>query len=256
MFAGVGSGAGTTTLATAMHGIDGGRWSGRPVDVLLCRSADLAHATAVPGASVLALRTGGTVAPAARAWLDRLRPRFGAIVLVPEVERWRALDEPPAAEAARLLAVPADRRPPELRPYADALLRITAALVHDGALTGLRYRPATPPGGTVDDPARPRSPVPRRRGRDTGPEPSTWSPVAGGATVHGPPGPRTRAPRAPGVPARDGGGNRGPDRPAPRALWRGLAPVERPTPARTDRPPVPGDLDDDALESPELVRSR
>jgi hypothetical protein len=207
LFAGVAAGVGTTTLATAMHGIDGGCYSGRPVDVLVCRAdtTTLARAAVVPGAPVLALRTDGTLAPAARAWLDRLRPRFGAIVLVPDVEHWRTLDEPPAAEAARLLAVPADRRPRALQPYAEALLRITAGLVHDGALTGSRSR--------VVPPRPPRVAVPPRRS-------------------------------------------------APRPLWRGLAPVERPTPPRVDHPPTAGtdlagtDLDDDALESREPAWNR
>ncbi|WP_300014525.1 hypothetical protein [Pseudonocardia sp.] len=247
LFAGVAAGVGTTTLATALHGIDGGRYAGGPVDVLVCRacSADLARAAAVPGASVLALRTDGAPAPAARAWLDRIRPRFGAIVLLPDVERWRALDEPPAAEAARLLAVPADRRPRPLRPYADALLQITAGLVHDGGLTGTRPGPRPSPGaaatpaprgrgavdrpgpprGTVQDPPRP--PSPRGRGAVDGP-------ATPRGVVHGPPGP-----------------------PSPRTLWRGLATVERPASPRAGRAQAPaGDLDDDALESCEPARGR
>lgn len=222
VFAGVTDGVGTTTLAVALHGVDGGRYDGRPVDVLVCRAdtASFARAATTTGTAVLAvLATGplpgvqpprGGPPDPAQTWIDRLRPRFGAVVLLPYVGRWRGLDRP-APEVAGLLAGPAERR----SPYADALLEITAALLRDGTLAqpSIDVRPAPP--RIRSDPA---ASFPRLISRA----------------------------RVPSVIRLDVGGRAaGPAR----SLWRGLEPVER-----HDAPRVGPELDDEALEA-EPVRT-
>lgn len=161
VFAGVTDGVGTTTLAVALHAVDGGRHDGRPVDVLVCRAdgESLARAAAATGASVLAVVESGPVPgvqsphgglpDAARAWIDRLRPGFGAVVVLPHVERWRGLEQP-APEVAALLAGPAGRR----SAFAVALMEIIEALLRSGTLArpGLPVgRPPRVPAGRAPD---------------------------------------------------------------------------------------------------------
>lgn len=130
LFAGVTGRVGTSTLAAALHGVDTGRYAGGPVDVLVCGPGSLATAARLSG-PVLA------VVAERPPRLDRPAAGFGAVVTVPEIAAWRALDMP---DVAGLLGMAPPRLPPRLRPYADALLEITAALLRSGVLE----RPARP----------------------------------------------------------------------------------------------------------------
>ncbi len=141
VIAGLTGGAGTSTLAAALHASDNGRASGT-ADVLVCRSAEasLRHAAALPGAPpgprpVLAVILDAAV-PAPDALAARLRgleSRFGAVVLVPHVARWHGLSGP-CADAAAVLAQPVEHLPLPLQPYAAAMRLLVAAMVRSGQL--------------------------------------------------------------------------------------------------------------------------
>lgn len=155
LIAGLSGGAGASTLAAALHALDGGRLAG-PVcggaDVLVCRSGDGLHLAAAtvcpqPGPPPVLVVTMDPVTagpdPSTDARLRALARRFGAVVMLPQVARWhgRAV---PLDEAAAVLAQPAAHLPRAVRAYAAALREIAAALVASGQL--LR---ATPPAVVV-----------------------------------------------------------------------------------------------------------
>lgn len=149
LVAGLSGGAGTSTLAAALHALDGGPLAG-PVcggaDVLVCRSGDglrLAAATVCPqpGPRPVLAVTGADLDPSTQARLRALERRFGAVVLLPQMARRHVI---PLDEAAAVLAQPASHLPRAVRPYAAALREIVAALVGSGQL--LR---ATPPAVVV-----------------------------------------------------------------------------------------------------------
>ncbi|MHA6780090.1 hypothetical protein ACVGOW_03695 [Pseudonocardia saturnea] len=276
LFAGVTGGVGTSTLAAALHGVDTGRYAGGPVDVLVCGVGSLATAArlGVPVLAVVADR-----APR----LDRLTAGFGAVVTVPEISAWREVQAP---DVAGLLAVAPQRRPARLRPYIEALLEITAALLRCGVLEQ-PARPVRPsvtpavmarvapaavrpvvgpqpiPGPVVPAPVVPAPVVPA----PVVPAPVVPGPVVPAPVVPAPvvpapvvPGPVVPGPVVPGPVVPDG---TGPASRRPgfvgRPLWRGLQAVER-VPVRRAGPtaPVGGrprsaadttEPDDDALES-------
>jgi hypothetical protein len=130
--------SGTSTLAAAMHTIDGGllaAGTAGEADVLVCRSdeqslrqaASLACAPSCPRpVLVLAGIAPGVPAPAVPPG------RFGAVVALPHVRRWIAGDA--RAEAAAVLAYAPERLPHDVRAYAAALHRIVSALVGSGQL--------------------------------------------------------------------------------------------------------------------------
>ncbi|MBW0129393.1 hypothetical protein [Pseudonocardia oceani] len=224
--AGVAGGVGTSTLAAALHAVDGGRAvaSSRP-DVLVCRadSLHLAGRRPVPVLVVVADRP------------PRLE-RTGAdtaVVVAPDVAAWHELDAP---EVAGLLALAPAHRPAGLASYIAALLDVAAALVRSGVLE----RPAPPsrPAPLVlPAPARPTVAPPSVVPRPLVPR-SLVSP------------PLVSPPSRPAVPALIVVGSGRPVAPpvpvADRALWRGLRAVQR-TPTS---PPGPAgsEPDDDALE--------
>jgi hypothetical protein len=178
---GVTRGSGTSTLAAALHTIDGGLLApgtAGEADVLICRSDEqsLRQAAALACAPsgprpvlVLAGIAPGIPAPLVPAG------RFGAVVALPHVRRWLVADS--RGEAAAVLAYPPERLPPDVRGYAAALHRIVSALVGSGQLqrsvpplvsrpttTGM-WRGLPPAGPTVARPVRPRpavSPAARR----------------------------------------------------------------------------------------------
>jgi hypothetical protein len=148
---GVTPGSGASTLAAALHTIDGGLLApgtASEADVLVCRSdeqslrqaATLACAPSGPRpVLVLAGIAPGISTPTVPAG------RFGAVVALPHVRRWFAGDA--RAEAAAVLAYPPERLPPDVRGYAAALHRIVSALVGSGqlqrAVPPVVSRPAT-----------------------------------------------------------------------------------------------------------------
>jgi hypothetical protein len=144
--AGLAGGAGTSTLAAALHAHDAGRFD-RAADVLVCTSTALAQAAAlVPSPTtaqpVLAvtLDADGADRAAVAAQLAVLHPRFATVVALPHVAGWRA-SATARAEAGSVLTLPADRVPRPLRVYASGLRRIVRALTRSDLLT-LAYPPA------------------------------------------------------------------------------------------------------------------
>ena len=140
--AGLTPGAGTSTLAAALHGHDGGTLHGRPdrLDVLVCRCDErslwrvgaLATEATRPVLALALDPAGRGLAgydPALRA---RLGARFGGVVVLPGVPRWR--DRDARAEAAVVLGKPGHTLSRPLRTYAAALRQLTAALLGTGAL--------------------------------------------------------------------------------------------------------------------------
>jgi hypothetical protein len=167
LVAGIEPGAGTSTLAAALHAEDAGLLA-QQADVVVCRptpaSLLAAAAIACPGRGphpVLAV-TGpvpGEV-PAA------VRTRFGAVVELPLVEGWAGAATP-AAAAADVLAAEPGALPAAQRPYAEALREVVAALIRSGQLdaaappTAIRPRAADPWRG-ARSPAPAAAPAPSR----------------------------------------------------------------------------------------------
>lgn len=136
--AGVGGGVGTTTVAVALGGTDRGVFTGRAVDVLVCRNT----ADSVIRAGRAAQLVGGVglrpvLAVTAvdgrrptRALLARLRllePHAAAVVLLPHVGLWRAAASP-LDGVRQILGRPMDEVPRAARGYARAIGKLTAAL--------------------------------------------------------------------------------------------------------------------------------
>lgn len=215
--AGVVGGVGTSTLAAALHAVDGGRMgTGSRPDLLVCRadSLHLAERGVAPVLVVVADR-----APR----LDRVGAGT-TVVVVPDVPAWHGLDAP---EVAGLLALAPAHRPARLAAYIAALLDVAAALVRSGVLAP-PAAPARPVPLVLPAPARPPVlPLPVVSPPVVSPPVRPAAPalvaVAGGLPV-GPP-----------VIGRD------------RALWRGLRAVQR-TPAEPAAPAAGSEPDDDALE--------
>lgn len=189
---GVIRGSGTSTLAAALHSIDGGLLvpgTAGEADVLVCRSdeqsmrqaATLACAPAGPRpVLLLAGIAPGIPTPPVPTGL------FGAVVVLPHVRRWLGGDA--RGEAAAVLAYPPERLPPDVRGYAAALHRIVSALVGSGqlqrAVPPLVSRPVTtalwrglPPAG----PAVPRPTLAPDRPAELDDEALEGEPVAAGA---------------------------------------------------------------------------
>lgn len=142
---GVGGGVGTTTLATALRGHDGGRTVDQRVDVLVCRATgDSLHAAA---GAVAWLANGGRPRPALavtsdspvplrgtpRTRLHHLHPWFAGLVVLPHVTYWREFADP-LSHVARLAACPIEELPRPLRGYATALDRLSEVLLSSGLL--------------------------------------------------------------------------------------------------------------------------
>lgn len=153
--AGVCGGAGTTTVAQALHGVEepcepAGLPAPAPLhaaevaDIIVCRSYAESLARAAHIADRIDPATGPlpvlavTLDSADRRWVRPLRlaelgPGWSAVVLLPHVRRWR--DAPnPYAEAAGLISRQASGLPRELRPYAAAVSELARAVVDSGRL--------------------------------------------------------------------------------------------------------------------------
>jgi hypothetical protein len=146
--AGVGGGVATTTLAVALHGRDAGR-AHEGADILACRGRpdSLRRAAAVlertgPGPRpVLAVTLDGARAPRGpvRVRLDQLATVVSAVVLLPDVGRWRSIVDP-LPEVATLLVAPMEDLPRPLRTYAAALGELAAAVAASGRLDAAPQR--------------------------------------------------------------------------------------------------------------------
>ena len=153
--AGVGGGVGTTTVAVALGGTDRGVFTGRAVDVLVCRTT----ADSVIRAGRAAQLIGGVGprpilavtavdgARPTRALLARLRllePHAAAVVLLPHVGLWRA-SAAPLDGLRQILGRPMEELPRAARGYARAIGELTAALSAPPAAA--RPGPRHPPSG-------------------------------------------------------------------------------------------------------------
>ncbi len=172
LIAGVTHGSGTSTIAAALHTIDGGMLApgtAGEADVLVCRCDEqslrqvAALACAPSGPRPVLVLTGitpGIPTPAMPAG------RFGAVVALPHVRRWSAGDA--LGEAAAVLAYPPERLPPDVRGYAAALHRIVSALVGSGqlqrAVAPLVFRPLAASLWRGLRPTTPARPHPTVRG--------------------------------------------------------------------------------------------
>jgi hypothetical protein len=135
---GVTRGSGTSTLAAALHTIDGGLLApgtAGEADVLVCRSDE----QSLRQAAALACAPSGPRPVLVLAGIAPGIPtppvppgRFAAVVALPHVRRWFADDA--REEAAAVLAYPPERLPTDVRGYAAALHRIVSALVGSGQL--------------------------------------------------------------------------------------------------------------------------
>lgn len=132
--AGVAGGVGTTTVAVALHAVDGGVYPGGvPVHVLVCRSTmtSLASAQAALNAApagrppVLAVvGDGAPLTSAMRASLRMTEPHASAVVHVPHVAGMRDLVRPWDVAAQALGVEP----PKELRRFVRALEALVDAV--------------------------------------------------------------------------------------------------------------------------------
>ncbi|WP_214404798.1 hypothetical protein [Pseudonocardia lacus] len=137
LVAGVAGGVGTTTVATAIGATDRGVFTGRAVDVLVCRAtgdsllraARAAHLITTTGhRPVLAVTAADASGPSrpVTARLRLLEPHAAAVVVLPFVRRWRELAVP-LDEVRGLLTRPVTELPRPLRRYATALRDLRAA---------------------------------------------------------------------------------------------------------------------------------
>jgi len=169
---------GTTTLAVALRGRDGGRERADTADVVACRgtldslarAADILESAGPGPRPVVAVTLDGARARGAvRARLELLGSATGAVVLLPHVERWRTLADP-VAEVASLLRQPVDRLPRPLRAYAAALRELAGAVATSG-----RLHPPPPPAAPANPTELPIVGAFRQgvgRGADGGPRPA------------------------------------------------------------------------------------
>jgi hypothetical protein len=136
--AGVAGGVGATTVARAIAGVDRGVFTGRPVDVLVCRATGdslvrasrathvLAAAGHQPVVAVTAADASGPTRPVT-ARLRLLEPHTSAVVVLPFVRRWRELAVP-LDDVRDLLTRPLTELPRQLRRYATAARELRAAV--------------------------------------------------------------------------------------------------------------------------------
>jgi hypothetical protein len=173
--AGVGGGVGTSTVAGALGAADGGVFTGRPAQILVCRPTveSVVRAgraarlmTTAAGPPVLAVKCVDQARPS-KAVLDRLRvvePNLRATILLPHVAAWR--DHPFPLDAARLAM---RTSPGELT---RATQRFVDAVRHLATAAGITVAPTrtaaalqatrtTYRGVSADELDHPTSPQPR-----------------------------------------------------------------------------------------------
>ncbi len=139
LVAGVAGGVGTTTIARALAGVDRGVFTGRPVDVLVCRATADSLVRAARAAylissqqhrrPVLAVNTADIAGPS-RPGVARMRllePHTAGVVVLPYVRRWRDLATP-LADVTGLLNRPVTELPRPLRRFATAVHSLAHSL--------------------------------------------------------------------------------------------------------------------------------
>ena len=137
--AGVSGGVGATTVATALGAVDCGRFTGRPVDVLVCAatSESLVRAGSAtqqvsaagrPRPVVVVTATGpGRLTRPVTARIRLLEPHAAGVVVVPFVRRWRELVDP-LADVIGVQKRPTAELTRPVRRYVAALGQVRAAL--------------------------------------------------------------------------------------------------------------------------------
>ena len=117
--AGVAGGVGTTTIARALAGSDRGVFTGRPVDVLVCRATADSLVRAARAAylistqqqrrPVLAVNSGDVTGPSrpSAARMRLLEPHTAGVVVLPYVRRWPTW--PPRCRTSPVCGPPGDR---------------------------------------------------------------------------------------------------------------------------------------------------
>jgi len=137
--AGVAGGVSTSTVAAALNGQDRGKFNGRPVDVLVCRSTSQSLLLAANAAQclsyspelrpVLAVTADGPCAPtkAINARLRMVEPHTAAVVALPYVRRWRESARP-LSDLLVLEELPPSLIDRQLRDYAAAVKALVAAV--------------------------------------------------------------------------------------------------------------------------------
>ena len=173
--AGLVRGAGASTLAAALHAVDGGPLApgaAGEADVLLCpadepslRQAATLVCTPARPRPVLVLT--GRVRSGAAALVPAAR--FGGVVVLPHVRRWVGGDGP--GEARAVLAFAPEDLPPDVRPYAAALHRLVTTLTGSGLLHGSPPLITRPLASTLWRGLRPVAPATSHRRRGPRPEP-------------------------------------------------------------------------------------
>jgi hypothetical protein len=162
--AGVAGGVGCTTVAIGIGALDRGVFTGRAVDVLVCRAtgdsliraaraAQLVVADRAPR-PVLAITAADASGPTrpVTARIRLVEPHAAAVVVLPFVRRWQELSVP-LDEVRGLLALPLTELPRALRRYAAALREVRAAATGSASPTPRRPRTA---------PRLPAAPTPER----------------------------------------------------------------------------------------------
>ena len=139
--AGVAGGVGTTTIARALAGSDRGVFTGRPVDVLVCRPTADSLVRAARAAylistqqhrrPVLAVNTADPAGPSrpSVARMRLLEPHTAGVVVLPYVRRWRDLATP-LQDVTGLLTLPLTELPRPLRRFATAVHLLAHSLDH------------------------------------------------------------------------------------------------------------------------------
>ncbi len=159
--AGVAGGVGTTTIARALGGVDRGVFTGRPVDVLVCRATADSLVRAARAAylistlqgrrPVLAVNTVDTAGPSrpSVARMRLLEPHTAGVVVLPYVRRWRDLATP-LQDVTDLSTRPVTEQPRPLRRFATAVHTLAHSLGHTAQQrSSAPRRPAPHPSHTA-----------------------------------------------------------------------------------------------------------
>ena len=163
--AGVAGGVGTTTIARALAGSDRGVFTGRPVDVLVCRATADSLVRAARAAylistqqhrrPVLAVNTADSAGPSrpSVARMRLLEPHTAGVVVLPYVRRWRDLATP-LQDVTGLLTRPVTELPRPLRRFATAVHALAHSLGHRTGATSpphssAPHRPLPRPSSTT-----------------------------------------------------------------------------------------------------------